>query len=167
MSERGKRIVEQSGERAVADLAERSLLASVELTAAPERVFRALASKEIIAWWINPGVFNTADWSGDVKVGGRWKASGVGRGRAYGLEGEFREIDAPRKLVHTWSAVGAPAAPSTVTYFLEPAARGTRLTLRQEGFAAREICLATCVGWETSFEQLALFLSAEVADAPA
>lgn len=165
MSKISERIVARSGARAVADLAERSLLASVELTAPPERVFRALASREIIAWWINPGVFNTTEWAGELKVGGRWQASGVGRGRPYGLEGEFREIDAPRRLVHTWSAIGAPGAPSTVTYLLEATTAGTRLTLRQAGFAARDTCLATCVGWEASFEQLALFLSAESSDA--
>jgi hypothetical protein len=59
--------------RAVADFAEGSVVASVEIAASPERVFLALASKEIVDWWVRPGVFDTREWSGDVRVGGRWR----------------------------------------------------------------------------------------------
>jgi len=67
----------------------------------PERVFRALASDEIVDWWVRPGVFRTTKWAGDVRVGGRWRASGEVNGQLFALEGEFLEIDPPRKLVHT------------------------------------------------------------------
>ena len=60
---------------AVADLGEGLILASVEVAAAPARVFRALASKEITEWWVRPGVFDTREWTGDVHAGGRWRAS--------------------------------------------------------------------------------------------
>jgi uncharacterized protein YndB with AHSA1/START domain/uncharacterized protein YciI len=141
-----------SGAHAVADLAEGLILASVELAAPPERVFRALTSPEICDWWVRPGVFDTREWTGEVRVGGRWRASGVGQGRPYGLEGEFLEVDPPRELVHTWQGVGAPGAPTTVTYLLEGLGGGTRLTLRHAGFTTR---------WETSFERLAASLAAE------
>ena len=42
---------DKSRARAVADLTEGYVLASVEIGAAPERVFRALASDEIVDWW--------------------------------------------------------------------------------------------------------------------
>lgn len=161
MSDSRSRIVEASCARAVADLAEGLILASVEVTATPERVFRALASPEIIAWWIRPGVFNTTEWSGEPRVGAKWQAGGVGGGKPYGLEGEFLEVESPRRLVHTWRAVGAPGAPSTVAYRLEPTGTGTRITLRHSGIGSPQVCLNTCIGWETSFEQLALFLSVE------
>jgi Activator of Hsp90 ATPase homolog 1-like protein len=77
--------------RAVADLAEGHVLATVEMAASPERVFRALTSKEIVGWWVRAGVFNTTEWTGDVRAGGRWRASGIGRGKPYVLEGEFLE----------------------------------------------------------------------------
>ena len=51
--------------RAVADLAEGEILASVEVAAAPERVFRALASQDIVNWWVRPSVFDTREWAGD------------------------------------------------------------------------------------------------------
>jgi len=155
--------IEQRRARAVADLAEGLVLASVEIAAPPERVFRALASKEIVDWWVRTGVFNTTEWTGEVRVRGRWRASGVANGQPYALEGEFLEVDPPRKLVHTWHRVGAPDAPTTVTYLFERLDGGTRITLRHSGFASREACANTGIGWETSFEQLAQSLAMEPA----
>src|SRR5215471_16522692 len=108
--------VKDSGARAVADLAEGLILATVEIPASPERVFQALASPEVVDWWVRPGVFDTREWTGDARAGGRWRASGVGNGRPYVLEGEFLEVDPPRQLAHTWQAAGAPGTPTTVTY---------------------------------------------------
>src|SRR5215471_11095621 len=84
-----------------------------------ERVFRALTSEEITAWWVRPGVFDTREWSCDMRVGGRWRASGISRGQPYVQEGEFLEIDPPHKLIHTWDGAGRPDLPSTVTYLVE------------------------------------------------
>jgi uncharacterized protein YndB with AHSA1/START domain len=145
--------------RAVADLGEGVVLASVVLAATPERVFDALISDEVTRWWVNPGVFDTREWAGDVRPGGRWTATGVGGGRPYVLEGEFLEVDRPRRLVHTWQLSGAPGAATTITYTVEAEGEGTRLTLRQERFASRENCLATAIGWETSFAELARMLA--------
>lgn len=150
--------IARSRARAVADLAEGLILASVEIAAPPQRVFQALVSEEICEWWVRPGVFDTREWTGDVRVGGRWRAAGIGNGRPYAIEGQFLEIDPPRKLVHTWQPVGAPGAPTIVTYVLEPVAGGTRLTLRHSGIVAPPMCTNTCIGWETSFERLAQML---------
>jgi uncharacterized protein YndB with AHSA1/START domain len=152
---------ESSKPRAVADLAEGLILATVEIESSPERVFDALASQEITSWWLRPQVFDTREWNGDVRVGGTWRASGVARGQPYTLEGDFTEVNRPDALVHTWRGVGAPGATTTVAYRLEPIEGGTRLTLRHFGFTSRETCLNTCIGWETSFEQLAKILVAE------
>lgn len=147
--------------RAVADFAEGCVLASVEIAASPERVFVALASKEIVDWWVRPGVFDTREWTGDVRVGGRWRASGVARGQPYVLEGEFLEVDPPRKLVHTWHFAGAPETATTVVYLLERLDGGTRVTVRHSGFPAGESCANTSIGWETSLQRLAEILSEE------
>jgi RNA polymerase sigma-70 factor (ECF subfamily) len=144
--------------RAVADLPEGRILATVELGASPERVFRALASSEITHWWVRPGVFDTTEWEGDVRVGGRWRASGNARGNRYVLEGEFLEVDAPRRLAHTWHRLEAPGTPTRVAYVVEAIDGGTRLTLRHDGFVSRDVCNATCIGWETSLARLAEYL---------
>jgi uncharacterized protein YndB with AHSA1/START domain len=152
--------IANSRARAVADLAEGVILASVEIAASPDRVFRALASREIVDWWVRPGVFDTREWTGEVRVGGRWRAAGVARGQPYALEGEFLEVDPPHKLVHTWHRVGTPGAPTTVSYVLDRVDGGTRVTLRHTGFAAPEACSSVSIGWETAFEKLAEILAA-------
>lgn len=150
-----------TGARSVTDVGEGQVLVRVEIAAPPERVFRALSSPEIVHWWVRPGVFNTAEWTGEVRVGGRWRASGLFRGEAYATEGEFLEVDPPRRLVHTWHGVGAPGAPTTVEYVLEGIDGGTRITLRHSGFTSREASANFGVGWETSFERLAEILGTE------
>jgi uncharacterized protein YndB with AHSA1/START domain len=143
---------------AVADNAKGQILASVEIAAPPERVFQALASKEIVNWWVRPGVFSTTEWRGDVRVGGRWRSAGIARGEAYAIEGEFLEIDPPRKLVITWRRMGADEKPTTVDYSLEPLDGGTRVTLRHWGFLSAEMCSNVAAGWKTSLDKLSEIL---------
>ncbi|HET9030907.1 MAG TPA: SRPBCC family protein [Candidatus Aquilonibacter sp.] len=130
---------------------------TVDLDATRERVFRALASDEITRWWVRPGFFDTREWSGDVRAGGTWRASGIGRGNPYTLDGEFFEVEQPRRLVHTWHLVGMPFS-TTVTYDLQPTANGTRIILTHAGFPSQETCDANRIGWETSFEALRALL---------
>jgi uncharacterized protein YndB with AHSA1/START domain len=147
--------------RAVSDLVDGRVVASVELAVGPERVFQALASRDVVDWWVNPGVFDTREWTGDVRVGGRWRASGVARGTPYTLEGEFLEVDPPRKLVQTWHNTGAPGTPSTVTYLLEPIVGGTRLTVHHAGLGAPDQRNNVGAGWRSSLDRLAEILHRE------
>jgi uncharacterized protein YndB with AHSA1/START domain len=150
-----------SGVRADVDPASGQVVVSVDLPAAPERAFRAISSKDITRWWVRPGVFDTREWSGDFRVGGRWQTSGMMRGQPYTLGGAFVEIDAPRKLVHTWEGAASAASPSTVSYVLEPVEDGTRLTLRHSGLASPDVSSRFAAGWETSLERLVEILAAE------
>lgn len=143
-----------SGARAVWDFSEGLVLATVEIEAPPERVFKAISSDEVCDWWVRPGVFDTRTWEADVRVGGKWHVTGVGRGNPYRIEGEFLEVDAPRKLVQTWQMAGAPGPATTVSYVLEPTEKGTRVTLRHWGFQSRPSTEGNGLGWETSFEKL-------------
>lgn len=145
---------------AVADNATGQILASVEIAAPPERVFQALVSKEIVNWWVRPGVFSTTEWRGDVRVGGHWRSAGIARGEAYAIEGEFLEIDPPRKLVITWQRMGVEQNPTTVAYSLEQLDGGTRVTLRHWGFLSAEMCSNVAAGWKSSFEALVKSLAA-------
>jgi uncharacterized protein YndB with AHSA1/START domain len=140
--------------RAVADMSEGLILATVEIARPPERVFQALASTETASWWQRPGVFTTESWQGDLRPGGTWRATGTGKAGPFVLEGEFLEVDPPRRLVHSWKLVGTPGAPTTVSYQLEEIEGGTRLTLRHWGFGAPMATEANLAGWETSFVRL-------------
>lgn len=145
----------ESGVAADVDLEDLTAHASVHLAASPDRVFSALVSDEITSWWVRPGLMDTRQFSGDVRVGGTYHASGVGRGQPYAIEGEYLVVDAPHKLVHTWKGSRAPHSPSTVTYTLTPIEGGTRLALRHDGLPNEDVCVNTGKTWETSFAALA------------
>ncbi len=137
--------------RAVADLEKGTILATVEIKAPIERVFRAVTSDEITRWWGSPELYQSTSYKADLRVGGRWRTEGRGAdGSAFHVEGEFLEIDPPRKVVHTWNPVWDPNTHGTrVTWLLEPIEGGTRLLVRHEGFgpAARESCRGHEDGW--------------------
>jgi uncharacterized protein YndB with AHSA1/START domain len=137
--------------RAIADVSEGTILATVDIAAAPERVFRALTTPEdLVRWWGADDVYRTTGWTADFRIGGRWRAEGRGAdGKPFAVEGAFVEIDPPRKLVQTWKPDWAGGHETTLTYRLEPIADGTRLTLRHEGFKGHpESCSGHTSGWE-------------------
>jgi uncharacterized protein YndB with AHSA1/START domain len=137
--------------RAVADLTEGVVLANVEIAATAERVFRALTDpKELVRWWGSGDTYRNEEWTADLRVGGRWRARGRGvDGKPFSVEGEFLEIDPPRKLVQSWKPDWDGGHLTTVTYRLEPIAGGTRVTVRHAGFGERrESCQNHGQGWE-------------------
>jgi uncharacterized protein YndB with AHSA1/START domain len=137
--------------RAVADLSGGTIIATVEIAAPPDRVFRALTDpEEIVRWWGSPETYRTTEWVADLRVGGRWRAGGrAADGRPFAVEGEFVEVDPPRKLVQTWKADWDGGHVTSLTYRLEPIPGGTRVTVRHEGFGGRpEAAQGHTQGWE-------------------
>jgi uncharacterized protein YndB with AHSA1/START domain len=93
----------------------------------PARVWRALTDPDLMALWgMRPEGFSTAP-------GTRFRlvARPNPRWRGY-VECELLEARAARLLRYRWDAVGGK--PTTVTFTLEPTARGTRVTLEHAGF---------------------------------
>jgi uncharacterized protein YndB with AHSA1/START domain len=137
--------------RAIADVTRGIVLATVEIAAPPERVFRALVDpEEVVRWWGSPDLYTLTAWSADLRVGGRWSSAGRGAdGTDFTVEGEFLEIDRPRRLVQTWRPSWEPGPPSTIAYQLEAVGEGTLVTVRHDGFGDRaESCRGHANGWE-------------------
>ena len=147
---------------ATAELINGQIIASVDIAAsrADFPSFGLARDRGLVL--VNPGVFDTREWAGEVSVGGWWRACGIARGEPYTLEGEFLEVDPPRKLVHTWHRVGAPGGPSVVTYLLGPIPGGTRLTVNHSGIISPEQRDNTTASWQSSFGRLAEILSSQV-----
>jgi uncharacterized protein YndB with AHSA1/START domain len=136
--------------RAIADLDAGVVLATVDIAAPPERVFRALTTDEVTKWWGSDEMYRTTSFTSDLRVGGKWRSDGKGAdGSPFFVEGEYLEIDPPRKLVQTWRPQWEPdLPPTTITYRLEPIDGGTRVTVRHEGFGAnRASCDGHSNGW--------------------
>jgi uncharacterized protein YndB with AHSA1/START domain len=152
----------QRSARALADVTGGMILAEVEIAAPPERVFRALTqSDEIVRWWGSPEAYLTEAYTADLRVGGPWKADGRGAdGAPFSARGVFLEVDPPRRLVQTWNADWDPGPETTVTYQLLPIPKGTRVTIRHDGFAGRpESCAAHAQGWEAVLAWLSRHLA--------
>ena len=135
----------------IADLEHGIILATVDIAATPERVFEALMREEdVLRWWGSEQSYRTTLWEADVRPGGKWAAGGrMPDGRTYKVEGEFTEVESPRKLVFTWRADWDAPNETRVTSLLEPMEQGTRLTLHHEGFAGRTAaCNAHTSGWQ-------------------
>jgi uncharacterized protein YndB with AHSA1/START domain len=117
-----------------------TIMASAEIEAPPERVFRALVGKEVEQWWGSADSYRMVDWSADLRVGGRWTATARGAdGRDLPASGEFVEIEAPRRIVQTrayaWDHPTLGRRQTMLAWLLQPTARGTRLTICHGGFA--------------------------------
>lgn len=144
--------------RAIADLSGGLILATVEIEATPERVFRALSSDEVVQWWGDSGTYHTTGWTADLRVGGSWRADGKGAdGSTFSVGGEYVEVEPPTRLVQTWKPDWAPGPATRVSYILEPVGTGTRVTVRHEGFDDRAACEGHAAGWERVLHWLAAY----------
>jgi uncharacterized protein YndB with AHSA1/START domain len=153
--------VSKSEARAVADLTEGTIVAMVEIAAPVERVFRALTTDEITRWWGSDDMYRTTKFTADVRPGGRWRSDGIGAaGDPFHVEGEFRVVEPPHKLVQTWKAGWDGDNETVITYKLESVDGGTRLTLRHDGFGDR---VASCAGHASGWERVLGWLVAFVA----
>jgi uncharacterized protein YndB with AHSA1/START domain len=152
--------VAKGAARAVADLTEGVIFASVEVEAPPERVFRALASEELAQWWGSPDLYRVTRWTGDVRKGGKWKSEGVSKeGRPFSVSGEFLEVEPPHLLVQTWTYDWDAKATTKIRYRIDAISTGSRITVRHEGFAPHSPdCESHASGWERVLGWLGDFL---------
>ena len=151
----------KSSARAVVDVTAGTVIACVEIAAPPERVFRALTeSSDVLAWWGSADTYRTEEWTADVRVGGRWRARGHSAdGKPYSVEGEYLEVDPPRKLVQTWVYDWDGGQATTLAYELTVLDGGTKVTVRHSGFGARhQACADHGRGWEMVLGWLEAYL---------
>src|SRR5262252_7459322 len=88
--------------RAVVDAGAGLIIATAVLAAPPDRVFRALTTDDVESWWGHPDFYRQTCWKADLRVCGQWSVKVVFvDGKTNVGNGEFAEIDAPRKLVMT------------------------------------------------------------------
>jgi uncharacterized protein YndB with AHSA1/START domain len=147
--------------RAVADLDEGLILATVTIAVPPERVFRALTSDEVVKWWGSDQVYRVTGWTSDLRVGGAWRSEGKSAdGTPFSVEGKYLEVDPPHKLVLTWCYDWGEKHLTKLTYRLQATPDGTKLTIRHEGFKDRgDACGSHTDGWETVLNWLANYLT--------
>jgi len=141
-----------------------TVLAEIFIAAPPERVFEAITDPNQLAkWWGASGLYRLTETAADVRPGGKWHSVGLGDdGTPFRVEGEYLEVDPPRRLVHTWTASYMGTLITTVYWDLQPqtvhglhpsgprkAGTGTLVKLRHEGFAgAPQAAIGHGEGWK-------------------
>jgi uncharacterized protein YndB with AHSA1/START domain len=135
--------------RAVADLSSGFILASVDIAAAPERVFTAISSAEMAEWWGSVETYRVTKWSADLRAGGTWRCEGVSAdGRSFAVFGDVLQVEPPHLLVQTWQYEGQPSPPTTLRYRIDAISGGSRVTVRHDGFTDATSCESHAMGWE-------------------
>jgi uncharacterized protein YndB with AHSA1/START domain len=148
--------------RALANVDGGVVKAEIEIAASPDRVFQALTNgAELAAWWGSDDMYRTSEWKIDLRPGGKWSTVALGPdGSQSTVDGEYLEIDPPRRLVHTWRPSWDDFVETTVRYDLEPTAGGTRVRVTHTGFGDRaQAASGTGEGWTRVLDWLGDHLS--------
>jgi uncharacterized protein YndB with AHSA1/START domain len=139
-----------------------AVIAEVFIAAPPARVFQAI------------GLYHVTKSTMDVRPGGKWRSDGVGAdGKEFYVEGEYLEVDPPRKLVHTWIGSYTGTQKTVVRWELQPqtvnalhpsgpkkSGTGTLVRVTQEGFAGNlEQAKAHGEGWKRVLGWLEKFVA--------
>jgi uncharacterized protein YndB with AHSA1/START domain len=132
-----------------------------------ERVFDAWLDPAQIARWIGPRSIRAETLESSPKVGGNYRIHMRGTDGSDGpiVSGIYREIVRPERLVFTWAwetahSQGMLGDETVVTLTFRERGGRTEMTLRHEGFAAKESRDSHDKGWNGSFDKLAEVLAA-------
>ena len=129
-----------------------------DLSAPPERVWRALTDPVALAAWFWPPRLEPAA-EVDLAVGGGYRIDGPGAGIA--VAGRYLELDPPHRLACTWSWDGEDSE-TLVTVELAPSGEGgTGLALRHEGFADDAARDDHVQGWTDCLGRLPAWLASD------
>jgi uncharacterized protein YndB with AHSA1/START domain len=136
------------------DIAPLGLVIDRRIPGSPTLVFQALTDPSLYARWMGPTGSETQVDEMDVRPGGRlrFRVRFPG-GPEFTLGGTYREVDPPRRLVHTWAMVGDPSE-TTVSFELSDELGQTRLLLTHVGFADREDMGQNDAGWKHQLDRL-------------
>jgi uncharacterized protein YndB with AHSA1/START domain len=93
-----------------------------------ELVFKASTEPKLFAEWWRPQGYTNEIHEMDVRPGGAWRIDQRGPdGTVYPFHGEYREVEAPARLVLTQGFADFPPALVTVTFEEQPDGR-TKVT---------------------------------------
>ena len=147
---------------AAAKSAERELVITRVFDAPPRLVFKAWTEPERLMRWWGPQGFTMPACEMDVRPGGAFRFRMRGPdGTDHRLQGVYREIVEPERLVCTWTWVDAEGKPGHETlltvHFAEQGGK-TKLTLHQAIFESVTARDGHQDGWTSSLDRLAASL---------
>jgi uncharacterized protein YndB with AHSA1/START domain len=143
-----------------ATMEDTTLVLTRHFEAPPARVFDAWMNHDEFQAWIGVEGARCKVPVFEPRIGGRYVIDlQLSTGEILPVTGEFREIDAPKRIVFTWGWNGDPKRQSLITLTFAARAGGTEMTLRQEGLADAGTRDGHGAGWNSTFNKLAAHLS--------
>jgi uncharacterized protein YndB with AHSA1/START domain len=135
------------------------------LPARPRDVFAALANGSNVADWFGPRGFTVAAADFRPRVGGRYRIEmQPPEGEAFFLTGEFREVDAPNRLVYTFAYEDPDPddVENVVALSLVERGESTELAFTHGPFKTDGRLALHRDGWTDSFAKLERHVSARL-----
>jgi len=135
-----------------------------QMKAAPEMVFGAFADARLVSRWLKPSVDVRLDvLAFDFRVGGAYRfAYQVPDGQIMHVNGVFRAIDTPSRLVFSWN-IEAPdehaGVQSEVHVSITPHQAGCELHVRHINLSGPGAPERHAEGWKGALDNLAMLLS--------
>lgn len=123
-------------------------------------VYRAWTDPVHLAQWWGPEGMSTPNCELDVRPGGKWRTCMMGEDKTeHWVQGVYRELDPPEKLVFTWAweEDGQPGHETVVTIELRDDGPQTQMVLTQTGFESVDSRDKHGQGWSSSFNCLNQF----------
>ena len=142
---------------------ERALVMTRTFDAPRALVFEAWTERQHLERWQGaPQGFTVTVEQSDIRPGGAFRICiRSPEGVDHWLQGVYREVVAPERLVftHTWlDAERKPTTETLVTITFAERGGKTELTLRQSGFKSEESRAGHEGGWASTFDRLAEYL---------
>jgi uncharacterized protein YndB with AHSA1/START domain len=125
------------------------------IRASPERIFEAWTRPEHLRAWWGPRPVTCSGAEVDLRVGGRYRIdNALPDGKTLVIEGTFRAIEPPHKLVYTW-CMGADAPESSlVTVRFEARGDATEVVVVHESIPSEAARQSHQAGWNGCLDGL-------------
>ncbi len=151
--------------RAIADVHEGLILATVDIKAPVEKVFAALSDPaQLPKWWGQADLYQTTSMTVDLREGGTWQTNGRGAdGSEFTVGGIYTVVQPPHRLDFTWKP-SWETFETMVSYNLQAIEGGTRLTARHSGFGEEAVsCGNHAAGWSRVLDWLVAYAEPQTA----
>ncbi|MEO1188058.1 MAG: SRPBCC domain-containing protein [Pseudomonadota bacterium] len=130
------------------------MVKTVYLNANPERVWRYLTEKELLARW-----FSETDQDLTQNASFQYLSFNLDKADRKLMWGDVLEMDPPRKLVHTFTHEWLKGVITTVTWELTAVEEGTQLTMTHAGIDTLSELKGHDKGWDEHFQRLRMMLT--------
>ena len=136
------------------------------IRASPERIFEAWTRPEHLRAWWGPRPVTCSGAEVDLRVGGRFRIdNALPDGKTVVIEGTFRAIEPPHRLVYTWRMGAEAPESSLVTVRFEARGDATEVVIVHESIPSEVVRRSHLDGWTGCLDGLEAFFTARASSA--